>query len=57
MTEGRHPEVFDAGMRLCLLGLSQGEIEAALYAAVGPEAHMQKKVPDVIKSLKKYGFL
>jgi hypothetical protein len=49
--------VFDAGKRLRFLGLSEGEIEAALYAAVGSEPHMQKKVPDAIKSLKKYGLL
>ncbi|MGJ0508329.1 MAG: DEAD/DEAH box helicase family protein [Methylocystis sp.] len=57
MAEDRHGEVFDAGLKLALLGLSQVEIEAALYATVGSEPHMKKKVPDVIKSLKKYGRL
>ncbi len=54
MKEGRHQEVFMTGLRLRGLGLTQSEIEAELYSMVGGERHMRKKIPGVIKSLRKY---
>ena len=55
MKEGRNYEVFMAGLALSWLGLSPTEIEAELFAVVGSEPHMKRKIPGVIWSLRKYG--
>lgn len=57
MPEGRHREVFMVGVRLYQIGLALREIETELHEAVGREPHMQKKVPGVIRFLRKYGRL
>jgi len=57
MNEGRNHEIFRTGLNLGRLGLSPNEIEAELNAVVGREPHMRKKIPGVIKSLRKYGRL
>ena len=57
MSEGRHREAFMTGLALSRLGLSQDEVATELYAVVGPEPHLRKKVPGVVKSLKKYARL
>jgi hypothetical protein len=54
MKEGRNHEMFMAGLNLSRLGLSPNEIEAELFALVGSEPHMRKKIPGVIKSLGRY---
>jgi hypothetical protein len=55
MKEGRNHEMFMTGLNLSRLGLSPNEIEAELFAAVGSEPHMRRKIPGVIKSLGRYG--
>jgi hypothetical protein len=55
MSEGRNHEIFMTGLNLSRLGLSANDIEAELFAAVGSEPHMRKKIPGVIKSLGRYG--
>jgi hypothetical protein len=55
MKAGRNQEMFMTGLKLSRLGLSPNEIEAELFAVVGAEPHMRKKIPGVIKSLGKYG--
>jgi hypothetical protein len=55
MSEGRNHEIFMTGLNLSRLGLSPNEIEAELNVAVGREPHMRKKIPGVIKFLRKYG--
>jgi len=55
MKEGRNLEIFMVGFALSRLGLSPNEIEAELFAAVGSEPHMRRKIPSVIKSLGRYG--
>jgi hypothetical protein len=55
MKEGRNHEIFMTGLRLSRLGLSPNEIEAELFAVIGSEPHMRKKIPGVIKSLGRYG--
>ena len=55
MSEGRNHEMFMTGLNLSRLGLSPNEIEAELFAVVGSEPHLRKKIPGVIKSLGKYG--
>jgi hypothetical protein len=42
-------------VELSRLGLSPNEIEAELNAVVGSEPHMKRKIPGVIRSLRKYG--
>ena len=54
MSEGRHREIFMTGLALSRLGLSPDEVATELYAVVGPEPHMRKKVPGAIKSLRRY---
>ena len=54
MTEGRNHEIFMTGLNLSRLGLSPNEIEAELFAVVGTEPHMRKKIPGVIMSLGRY---
>jgi hypothetical protein len=55
MKEGRNHEMFMTGLNLSRLGLSPNEIEAELFAAVGSEPHMRRKIPGVIKSFGRYG--
>ena len=55
MSEGRNHEILMTGLNLSRLGLSPNEIEAELFAVVGREPHMRKKIPGVIKSLGRYG--
>ena len=55
MNEGRNHELFMTGLNLNRLGLSPSEIEAELFAVIGGEPHMRKKIPGVIKSLGRYG--
>jgi hypothetical protein len=54
MKEGRNHEMFMTGLNLSRLGLSPNEIEAELFAVVGREPHMRKKIPGVIESLRNY---
>jgi len=44
-----------AGLNLSRFGLSPNEIEAELFAVVGAEPHMRRKISGVIKSLGRYG--
>jgi hypothetical protein len=55
MNAGRNHEMFMTGLKLSRLRLSPNEIVAELNAVVGSESHMKKKIPDVIKSLRRYG--
>ena len=55
MKEGRNHEIFMTGLNLSRLGLSPNEIEAELFAVVGREPHMRRKIPGVMKSLGRYG--
>ena len=55
LKEGRNHEMFMTGLSLSRLGLSPNEIEAELFAVVGTEAHMRRKIPGVMKSLGRYG--
>jgi hypothetical protein len=55
MTEGRNHEMFMTGLNLSRLGLSPNEIATELFAVVGSETHMRKKIRGVIKSLGRYG--
>jgi hypothetical protein len=62
MSDGRHKLFFDTGVRLATLRwqgvrLSEAVIEAELGAIAGNEAHMKKKVPKIMKSLKRYQHL
>jgi hypothetical protein len=57
MTEGRHAEAFKVGYRLARLGLHEADVDTVLREAVGPEPHMQRKVPYILRSLRKYGAL
>lgn len=57
MTEGRHAEAFKVGYRLANLGLHEADVDAVLREVVGPEPHMQRKVPYILRSLRKYGRL
>jgi hypothetical protein len=43
------------GLNLSRLGPSPNEIEAELFAVVGRESHVRKKIPGVIKSFGRYG--
>ena len=45
MNEGRNHEMFMTGLNLSRLGLSPNEIEAELFAVVGAEPHMRRKIP------------
>jgi hypothetical protein len=42
---------------LAPLGLSPNEIETELFAVLGSEPHVRKKIPGVIKSSRRYGRL
>jgi hypothetical protein len=55
MKEGRNHEIFMTGLNLSRLGLSPNEIEAELFAVVGAEPHMRRKILGVMKSLRRYG--
>jgi hypothetical protein len=60
MSDGRHKVFFDTGVRLATLRwqgvrLSEAAIKAELGAIAGNETHMKKKVPKIMKSLKRYG--
>jgi hypothetical protein len=62
MSDGRHRVFFDTGVRLATLRwqgvrLSEAVIKAELGAIAGNEAHMKKKVPKIMNSLKRYGLL
>jgi hypothetical protein len=57
MTEGRHAETFKVGYRLARLGLHEADVDAVLREVVGPEPHMQRKVPYILRSLRKYRVL
>ncbi len=54
---GRHNLFFRYGVYLAKGGLSAYEIESSLLMCAGPETKMQRKVPDILKSLKKYGLI
>jgi hypothetical protein len=49
MKEGRNHEIFMTGLNLSRLGLTPNEIEAELFAVIGSEPHMRKKISGVIK--------
>ena len=55
MTSGRHHLFFRFGVVLARAGLARDEIQARLFGCAGQEPKMRKKVPDVLKSLEKYG--
>ena len=60
MRSGRHLEFFKAGIKLSKLRhegkrLDADTIRQILLDIAGNEQHMRKKVPDVMKSLAKYG--
>lgn len=55
MKEGRNHEMLMTGLNLSRLGLSPNEIATELNAAAGSEAHMRRKIPGVIKSLRPNG--
>jgi len=57
MSEGRHTEAFKVGYRLATLGLHEAEVDQVLRQVVGPQPHMQRKVPYILRSLRKYGQL
>jgi hypothetical protein len=52
---GRHQLFFRFGVFLARAGLAREEIQARLFGCAGQETKMRKKVPDVLKSLEKYG--
>jgi type III restriction/modification enzyme restriction subunit len=54
MSCNRHKPFFDAAIELRGLGLNLVEIEEKCYEIAGSEEKMQKKVPNIMASLKKY---
>jgi len=57
MTSDRHHLFFMFGFWLANGGLPEYEIESRLLMCAGPETKMQRQVPDILKSLEKYGLI
>ena len=56
MKEGRHRPFFDYGVLLARAGLGRHEIELKLGEIAGLERTMRRKIPDILRSLSKYGW-
>ena len=57
MTCNRHKPFFDYGILLAQAGLGRGEIEWKLREIAGNECKLRKKIPGVLKSLSRYGWI